>query len=352
VKRHRVAIIGLGMAVTPHAKSLIDLSDRVDVAHAFAPTEKRRRDFAAKFPFPPADDLDAVFADGTVDAVLILTPPNTHLGLARRAAAAGKHILLEKPLEITTERSVELVHLCRAARVALGVVLQHRFRPPALKLRELLAAGELGNILSASASIRVWRPQSYYDEPGRGTKARDGGGVLLTQGIHTLDLMLSFVGAAAEATAFVTTTPIHRMETEDLAVAAIRYRGGAFGVIEATTAAYPGYPERIALVCEKGTATIEGTGLKVALHNGRNVELASDATSGGTGANPMDFPHDYHRALLADFLDALDQGRDAMISGEEALKVHFLIDAILESGRTGGPAAVREDLEKARRPSP
>ena len=229
MKRHRLAIIGLGMAVTPHAKSLLDLAERAEVVHAFAPSEKRREGFAKQFPFPLADNLDAVLADRSIDAVLILTPPNTHLDLVRRAAAAGKHILLEKPLEISTERSLELVHAARAAGVTLGVVLQHRFRPPAVKLREVLGARELGTILGASASIRLWRPQSYYDAPGRGTQARDGGGVLLTQGIHTLDLLLSLAGPAAEVMSYVTTTAVHRMETEDFAVAAVRYLSGAFG---------------------------------------------------------------------------------------------------------------------------
>ncbi len=342
MKRHRLAVIGLGMAVAPHAKSLLDLADRVEIAHAFAPSTERRRAFAERYPFPLAGSLDAVFADESVDVVLILTPPNTHLDLVRRAAEAGKHILIEKPIEITTERSLELVRICRAAGVTLGVVLQHRFRPPAVKLREVLAAGDLGNILGASAGIRVWRPQSYYDQPGRGTKARDGGGVLLTQGIHTLDLLLSLTGPAAEAKSYVTTTPVHRMETEDFAAAAVRYRSGAFGTIEATTAAFPGYPERISVMGERGCATIEGTALNVALLDGRTIEIKPDRTGGGTGADPMDFPHDYHRALITDFLDALDQGRDPRITGEEALKVHFLIDAILEAGRTGQSVAVRE----------
>jgi predicted dehydrogenase len=342
LKRHRLAIVGLGMAVTPHARSLLDLADRAEVVHAFAPSEKRRQTFSQNFPFPLADSLDRVPADDSVDAVLILTPPSTHLDLVRRASAAGKHILLEKPLEITTERSLELVRVCRAAGVTLGVVLQHRFRPPAVKLREALAAGDLGAILGASAGIRLWRPQSYYDEPGRGTKARDGGGVLLTQGIHTLDLLLSLAGPAAETMSYVATTPVHRMETEDLAAAAVRYLSGAFGVIEATTAAFPGYPERIAIIGEKGSAAIEGTALKIALVDGRSVEIAPDATAGGTGANPMDFPHDYHRALIADFLDALDRNRDPTVTGEEALKVHFLIDAVLEGGRSGKPVAVRQ----------
>ena len=340
--RHRLAIIGLGMAVTPHAKSLIDLKDRAEIVCAFSPSEERRRKFGERFPFPLVDDLERVWSDKTIGAVLILTPPNTRLDLVRRAAEAGKHVLLEKPLEITTARSLELVLACRAGQVTLGIVLQHRFRPPARKLREVLAANELGRILGASTAIRVWRPQSYYDQPGRGTRARDGGGVLLTQAIHTLDLFLSLVGPPAEVTAHVTTTPVHRMETEDLVSALVRFRKGAFGAIEATTAAYPGYPERIEIIGQKGCASIEGTGLKVALQDGRTFQIAPDESAGGTGVDPMAFPHDYHRELIADFLDAIETGGTPRVTGEEALKVHFLIDALLESGAKGRPVAVRE----------
>lgn len=331
----RVGIIGLGMAVGPHARSLLDLRDRVEVARAFSPSAERRRAFADRFAFPLADSLDTILSDRSIDAVLILTPPNTHLDLVRKAAAAGKHILLEKPLEITTERAMELVRVCRTSNVTLGVVLQHRFRPPAKDLRNIMAAGGLGRILGASASMRLWRAQSYYDEPGRGTKARDGGGVLLTQGIHTLDLLLSLAGQAAEVMSYVTTTPIHRMETEDLVAAVLRYRNGALGTIEATTAAFPGYPERIEIMGELGHAVISGTSLQVAFIDGRRIDVAADSTAGGTGVDPMAFPHDYHRALITDFLDALECGKEPCVTGEEALRVHALIEAILESGRSG-----------------
>jgi predicted dehydrogenase len=338
--KRRVAIVGLGMAVTPHARSLLDLADRVEVAWAFSPSEARRRAFAERFPFLLAESLDQVLADRSVEAVLILTPPNTHLDLVRRAAEAGKHVLLEKPLEITAERSLALVETCRAAGRKLGVMLQHRFRPAGRRLRELVRAGELGGLVAASAGIRLWRPQSYYDEPGRGTKARDGGGVLLTQGIHTLDLLLSIAGEPEEVASFVTTTPVHRMGTEDLVCGAIRWRNGALGTIEATTAAYSGFPERIEIVGEKGSAVVLGTALDVAWADGRTIAIGSDATPGGTGADPMAFPHDYHRDLIADFLDALNEDREPEVNGAEALKVHRLIDALLAGGE-GRPVKVR-----------
>jgi predicted dehydrogenase len=333
--RTRVAIIGLGMAVTPHARSLVDLGDIVEVAYAYSPTEARRAAFAEAFSFPLTDNLDTILADRSVEAVLVLTPANTHADVAVRCAEAGKHVFLEKPLEITTARAETMVDACLAAGVTLGVVLQNRFRPASLRLAQLVASGELGRIVGCSTTIRLWRPQAYYDEPGRGSFARDGGGVLLSQGIHALDLMLSLAGPIVEVTGFSTTTSLHQMETEDMVVAAVRYANGAFGTIDATTAAYPGFPERIEIIAERGTANLAGTQLLVQLHDGRKIEIEPDRSTGGTGANPMAFPHDYHRAIIADFLDAIRTGRQPRVTGEEALKVHRLIDALVETGNAG-----------------
>lgn len=323
----RVALVGLGMAVTPHARSLLDLKHRVQVAYAYSPSQERRRSFAERFAFPQCSQLDTILQDRTVDAVLLLTPPNTHLELVSRCTAAGKHVLLEKPLEISTARAEQLVQACR--NMKLGVVLQHRFRPAAEKLRQRLP--DLGQIVSASAAIPNWRPQSYYDQPGRGTRARDGGGVLLTQGIHTLDLFLSYTGEAAEVKSFFATTPVHRMETEDLAVAAVRFKSGALGVVHATTSAYPGFAERIELTGTKGTALLEGTSLQMKFQDGTSFEMKTESGGGGTGADPMAFPHDWHRGVLEDFLDAIEKNREPRVSGTEALKVHRFIDRILQS---------------------
>lgn len=336
----RIAIVGLGMAVTPHAKGLQDLADKVEVVHAFSPSTARRNAFAAHFPFPTCDSLDTILNDESVEAVSVLTPANTHRDIGLACARAGKHVLMEKPLDITTGRAVELVEGCRAAGVKMGVVLQHRFRPAGLRLAQILSEGLLGEIVGCSTTIRLWRPQGYYDEPGRGSFARDGGGVLISQGIHTLDLMLSLAGPIAQVSGFATTTPVHRMETEDMVCAAARFENGAFGTIDATTAAYPGFPEEIVLTCRNGTASLKGTELMVQFHDGSSELVEPDRSAGGTGADPMAFPHDYHRAVMEDFIDAIRSERDPSVTGEEALKVHRLIDALIETGRTGAPATI------------
>jgi UDP-N-acetyl-2-amino-2-deoxyglucuronate dehydrogenase len=329
------------MAVTPHAKGLMDLTDKLEVVHAYAPSPARRTAFAERFPFPTCDSLETILDDASVEAVAIFSPANTHSELTERCAAAGKHVLLEKPIDITTARAEAAVAACHNAGVKLGIVLQHRFKPAGERLASLVAAGELGRPVGCSTSIRLWRPQSYYDEPGRGSFARDGGGVLLSQGIHTLDLMLSIAGPIAEVTGFATTTSVHRMETEDMVCAAARFANGAFGTIDATTAAYPGFLERIELIGENGTASLAGTELLVQFHDGRRIVIEPDGSAGGTGADPMAYPHDYHRAVMSDFIDAIQQDRDPRITGDEALKVHRLIDALIETGRTGQPVAVR-----------
>jgi predicted dehydrogenase len=338
MSRLRVALVGLGMAVGPHAKSLLDLKDKAEVAYAFSPTAARRDAFAKSFPFPTTGDLDAVLADKSVDALLVLTPPNTHLDIVRRAAAAGKHVLLEKPVEISTDRARAVVDACAQAGVRLGSVLQHRFRPASRRVKQVLAEGGLGRLAHASVAVPWWRPQKgYYDQPGRGTLARDGGGVLITQAIHTLDLLMHLAGPIAAVSAFAGTSHVHQMETEDQVVAALRYANGALGALDCTTSAYPGYPETILLAGDKGSARIQATEavIEYAPQDGApgRREVVGALGGGGGGADPMAFPHDWHRDLIADFLDAVAAGRDPAIPGSEALRVHHLIDALLRSGR-------------------
>ena len=327
--RRRIALVGLGMAVTPHAKSLVDLQDRVEVVWAMSRSEERRAAFAARFPFPTTGDLERIVEDRSISAVGVLTPPNTHLEIVEKLTKSGKHVLLEKPLAITMERSQALV--AAGAGVKIAVCLQHRFRAAAERLAVILAEDGLGKIVACSTKIPVWRTQAYYDEPGRGVKARDGGGVLITQGIHTLDLMLSLAGPVEEVCGYALTSAVHRMETEDLVCAAVRFKNGAIGTIEATTACYPGGPALIDFIGTKGTASLAGTALHVLWHDGGRQDMPEES-SGGSGADPMAFPHDHHLAVWRDFLDAIDENREPRVSAEEALKVHRLIDALLKAG--------------------
>lgn len=338
--RMRTAIIGLGMASPQHAQSLLELKDEVDVVAAFSPSSNRRSAFAERFGLPVVENVDVIFNDASIDYIIILTPPNTHLELVQRAADAGKHVLLEKPLDVTLDRSQQIVDIAARANIKLGVVFQRRFRRTFAETAKLLAEGELGEIVSVSMRLSNWRPQSYYDEPGRGTIARDGGGVLLTQAIHTIDQMITLAGLPAEVAGFAVTSAVHRMETEDLAHAIMRFENGAIGSLSATTSAYPGYPDEIEILGTKGSARMGSDSGTIALMDGRKIELTDSTDGGGTGADPMAFSHQNHLALHQAFLAALRDNREPIASATEALKAHRLIAAILQASSEGKTVAV------------
>lgn len=343
MRRIGVGIVGLGLAVKPHVLALRDLADRVEVIGGFSPTPARRAGFAKTWQLPVADSLDALLGHQRLDAVVLTTPPRTHAELALRVARAGKHVLLEKPLDVDFPSAQRLVDAVEGLGRTFGVVFQHRFREGSIALRERLRANALGELVSASASIRWWRSFEYFAEPGRGTMARDAGGVLLTQAIHTLDLLLDLVGPVKRLSALCRTSPLRSLDTEDIACASVEYANGAVGVVDATTTAYPGYPERIEVAGTRGSAVLEGERLLFQLHGAPGFRV-DGSTSGGGGADPMAFSHEAHRRLWADFLDALTAGRQPLASARSALRVQALIDAMLASSRDNRPAEVPQSV--------
>jgi predicted dehydrogenase len=330
-----VGLIGLGMAIKPHMLSLRELeaAGRVRIVGGFAPSAARREAFTKQWSAPVFATQEDLFGATGLDLVLVLTPPGAHLPVAQAAAAAGKHILVEKPVEVTVARGEALVAAADRAGVCCGVMLQHRFRPAALKLKAALDAGELGQILSASASIRWWRDANYFRQPGRGMKARDGGGVLITQAIHTLDLLLHLAGPHKDIAGFAFTSPLRAIDTEDVAAAVIRFRSGAIGALDATTVAQPGYPERIDIAGTKGSAVLETFQLAIN-REGRDTEVTGSAQSGGGGADPMAFDHGPHRAAIAEMLDAIAQNREPSNSARSGLHVQRLIEDWLNDAAT------------------
>ena len=332
--RAGIGIIGLGMAVQPHAQALRELADVADVVAAFSPSAERRATFRQTFGLPTVASEAELLDDPRIDIVLVLTPPRTHAEVAMRAARAGKHVLLEKPIDVDLPRARALVAAFEGAGRTLGVVFQHRFRRSPLALATLLQQGALGRLLSVSASVRWWRSPEYFAQPGRGMRERDGGGVLLTQAVHTLDLLLHLAGPAASVMAMCRNSNLRRIDTEDIACAVVRYASGAVGVIDATTVAYPGYAERIELAGTGGTAILEGDRL-VVQRPGQPLLEMSGSSGGGGGADPMAFSPEAHRRLIEEFLAAVREGRAPSNSGRSALSVHALIDGMLASAARG-----------------
>lgn len=336
-----IGIVGAGMAAKPHMKSFQDLADEVEIRGVYSRRPETRAAFCSEWGVPEAPSIDAMLADPALDGLLMMTPPNAREEIAAKAAAAGKHILMEKPVERTTEAAKRIVDRCDEAGVTLGVVFQHRFRAGSLALQRLIQDGKLGRLASAYLVVPWWRPQSYYDEPGRGTYARDGGGVLISQAIHSMDLLLSLAGPVASVQAMAGKSGLQTFEAEDFVGGGMRFANGANGALIATVTRYPGEAEFMALNFENASTKITGGTLEVDWRDGRS-ETFGETTSTGGGADPMDFPHDWHKAMITDFLNAARLGRQPQSNGHTALEVHKLIDALIMSSNEGR----RIDLEQ------
>lgn len=193
----------------------------------------------------------------------------------------------------------------------------------------------MGRLQAVHLTVPWWRPQQgYYDKPGRGTFAQDGGGVLITQAIHSLDLMLSLTGPASAVTALAATTGLHQMETEDFVAGGLEFANGAVGALMATTANFPGAAESLTLNFDRASATLTGGNLTLHWLDGR-TEIVGEASNSGGGADPMAFPFDWHQAQIEDFVDAVCAHRQPRSTGHSALHVHRLIDALILSGKEG-----------------
>jgi UDP-N-acetyl-2-amino-2-deoxyglucuronate dehydrogenase len=334
-ERFGLGVVGAGMGAKPHALALNALRDTVVVRGVWRRNQAELDHFCATYDFPAAGSYEALLADPAVDAILVLTPPNAREAIVAAAARAGKHVLMEKPVERSTEAAERIVKLCDDAGVKLGVIFQHRFRAASMALAEQVVSGTLGALCAAHLVVPWWRPQQgYYDKPGRGTFAQDGGGVLITQAIHSLDLMLSLTGPVKAVMALTATTALHQMETEDFVAGGMEFANGAVGALMASTANFPGEAESLTLNFEKASATLTGGNLTLNWMDGRSETVGEAGNSGG-GADPMAFPFDWHQAQIEDFIEAVRQDRQPLSTGHSALNVHRLIDALIRSGREG-----------------
>ncbi len=329
----RLAVIGLGMASKPHLAALKELSPAIEVAGVYARSAERRAEIAKNWGWPAFESLEEVAASDA-EGIIIITPPNARAEIVQKLAAAGKAILMEKPVERDLVRATSIVETCEAAGVPLGIVLQHRFRAGAEALQDIISSHKAGAIHLVRVTLPWWRDQSYYDQLGRGTYQTDGGGVLVTQAIHVLDLMLSLTGPVTEVSALIGTSASHEMEAEDFAVAGLRFASGALGSIVATTSAFPGDAETLEIDCSNASLRLKAGELSISWRDGR-TETVGEVTGTGGGSDPMAFPCDWHRHLIANFAEALRRGSAPRITGREALNVHRLIAAIERAAKMG-----------------
>lgn len=334
-QRAVTALIGTGMVARTHVAALMAASDHVRLAGVCARRRENAQAFADEFEgLQTYDDVAAIAADPAIDFAIVVTPPNARMDVVRLLVQAGKHILLEKPVARDAVEAEEIVALCEQADVKLGIVFQHRMREASMAATKLVTSGTLGALGVVEINVPWWREQAYYDEPGRGTYARDGGGVLISQAIHTIDLALSLTGPVASVQAMTATTRFHTMESEDFVTAGLRFADGAVGSLLASTASYPGGAETIILHFDKASLHLGSGVLTVSWRDGRTETFGASASTGG-GADPMAFTHEWHQGIVEDFVAALRENREPAATGRAALASHTLIDAITRSSSEG-----------------
>lgn len=287
-------------------------------------------------------DLDEMLANRDIDVVTVCTPSGLHLEPALAAARAGKHLLVEKPLEITLERCDQLIRTCEQNKVQLGSILPSRFSGANLELKKAIGQGRFGRLTLGDTYVKWWRTQEYYDAGGwRGTWKLDGGGSYMNQAIHNVDLLYWFMGDVAEVCGLTATLAHERIEVEDVGAAVVRFANGAIGTLEATTSAWPGLQKKTEIHGTEGSAIIEQDSILLWQFKDPRPEdeeiratyKASETSGGASDPGAISFVG--HQKQFTDFLHALDSGRRPAIDGYEGRKSVELILAIYESSKTG-----------------
>ena len=342
VKEVGFGIIGVGAIASFHAKALAEIPG-ARLAACYDIAAERAKAFGAEYGCTPCSSLDKLLADTAVDAVIICTPSGLHLEPALAAAAAGKHLVIEKPLEITTERCDLIIEAARKNQVVLTGIFMSRFSDGAAFIRSAIDKGRFGRLTVLDGAVKWHRTDAYYAQAGwRGTWAVDGGGTLMNQSIHAVDLLQWFSGGVDQVSAFTATLGHEGLEVEDVAVASVVHGSGALGTITGTTASWPGWAKRIEVSGTRGSAVLEDNSITrwdfdepQPEDEAVFAELKS-VKSGGSGAgDPTAIGWEGHRRQLADFVQALAEGRDPAVTGEEARKSVAIIRAIYLSAQTG-----------------
>lgn len=338
-------IIGSGMIARIHAKAITAMAD----ARLHSICNHRlegARSLAADYGVPAFDNLAAFLADPALDVVTICTPSGAHFGPALAALKAGKHVICEKPLEVTTARVDELIAAAEAAGTTLASVLNRRFTPAMAAFKQAVDRQRFGTLTSASCYIKWFRDQAYYDSaPWRGTWALDGGGALMNQGIHAIDALLLLAGPVASVQAHTACLAHRDIEVEDHGVALVRFVSGACGVIEGSTCTWSasGHPVRVQLAGTEGSVfmadeTFEVWDFKTEAPEDADVRATlMKGSAAGLGANqPAAIGYLQHQRNFEEIAAAIRAGRPPATAAREARKAIALIEAIYESARHGG----------------
>ncbi|MFA9477269.1 Gfo/Idh/MocA family protein [Phycisphaerales bacterium AB-hyl4] len=336
----RFAILGSGSIARQHANA-IAAAPSAELVGVWNRSREGAVAMGEEFGVPGTADLQEILSRADVDAVTVATPSGAHLDVIEPAAAAGKHVLCEKPLEVTTDRVRKVIEVCRKHDVLLAGVFQSRLSRNAHRIREAMQSGRFGRLVLASMQLRWYRDQAYYDSSDwRGTWSLDGGGALMNQGIHFVDLLCYLVGDPDEVQAYAATRAHASIEVEDTIAATLHFPGGGLGTIEASTACAPGFPRRLEISGEHGTALLEDDRLicwKFADEQPEDEQiraegLAGDQMKGGT-SDPTAIDCEGHRRLIEDLACAIREKREPIIPGEEAQRAVRVIEAIYQAVR-------------------
>ena len=346
-RTHGFGIVGAGVIASFHARAIAGLNGARLVAVADQ-TPERAESLASDFNVE-ALSIDALLRRPEIDVVCICVPSGHHADIGVMAAGAGKHVIVEKPIEVTLEAADRLIDACQRKHVVLSVISQHRWDVGVRELKHLVDSGQLGKLVLGDAIIKWYRTQAYYDSgQWRGTVQLDGGGALMNQGVHYIDLLQWVMGPVEKVFAKTATRAHERIQVEDVALAVLSFAGGAIGVIESSTAVYPGLSERLEVSGTGGTVIVEAGVIKVRELKAEKGEtptyggkVSGDHAAGSGGAaNPTDVSYLGHREQIRDVLEAIETGRLPLVDGAEGRKALEIILVAYESARTGRELAL------------
>jgi predicted dehydrogenase len=333
-----VGLIGAGNISGTHARAVKAIPGAELVA-VYGANPDRVRGLCSEHGGTAYDEFASFLAHRPMEMVIIGSPSGVHAEQGIAAARQGLHVLTEKPIDISVQRADALIAACDQAGVKLAVIFQDRFKPDIQRLKQFIGEGVIGRPLVADARVKWYRPPEYYGQSRwRGTYALDGGGALINQAVHTVDLLLWLMGDVAHVQAR-TRTMLHQIETEDTALALIEFSSGAVGVLQATTAAYPGYPRRVEITGSEGTMILEHDRL-IAI----NVRTAyqgaistTDADQSPSASSPVVSDIRGHQAAIEDFIGAIEKNVAPVCDGREGRKSLALVEAIYRASAESMP---------------